>query len=110
MDVAGEQQIDVVSNLLKTRRRLDGSKIGVELDDTHMRRKMAGKCGPCFPNHDEMQEVKDQCCNSCADVQSVYRRKGLRRLNWEEHPMCRHEAMLADPVSILARLLRVTRK
>jgi len=95
------QQIDVVSNLLKTRRRLDGSKIGVELDDTHMRRKMAGKCGPCFPNHDEMQEVKDQCCNSCADVQSVYRRKGLRRLNWEEHPMCRHEAMLADPAKLV---------
>ena len=44
----GEQQIDVVSNIIKTRRRLDGSKIGVELDDAHLRRQMAGKCGSCF--------------------------------------------------------------
>jgi hypothetical protein len=29
MDVAGEQQIDVVSNLVKTRRDLAGNKLGV---------------------------------------------------------------------------------
>ena len=39
MDVAGEQQIDVVSNIIKTRRTLDGAKIGVEMDDAHIRRK-----------------------------------------------------------------------
>lgn len=154
MDVAGEQQIDVVSNLVKTRRDLAGNKLGVgehvgwgcavsnlclafnvdhiapfnlqpvsgrhtsgpgaskeesashplllarlvELDDEHLRRKMVGKCGPCFLGHKDMEEAGGQCCNSCADVQSVFKRKALRRLKWDEHPLCRHEALLADPV------------
>lgn len=132
MDVAGEQQIDVVSNLVKTRRDLAGNKLGVgeyvgwgcavsnlclafnvdhiapfnlqpvsgrhtsgpgaskegsashplllahlvELDDEHLRRKMVGKCGPCFLGHKDMEEGGGQCCNSCADVQSVFKRKG----------------------------------
>mmetsp|Transcript_21865 Transcript_21865/g.72429 ORF Transcript_21865/g.72429 Transcript_21865/m.72429 type:complete len:407 (-) Transcript_21865:1016-2236(-) len=100
MDVAGEQQIDVVSNIIKTRRRLDGSKIGVELDDAHLRRQMAGKCGSCFQKRDEMPEAEGQCCNSCADVQSVYRAKALKRLVWEEHPLCQHEAMLLEPARL----------
>ena len=49
MDVAGEQQIDVVSNIIKTRRTLAGAKIGIEMDEEHTRRKMANQCGACFP-------------------------------------------------------------
>ena len=49
MDVAGEQQIDVVSNIIKTRRTLAGAKIGIEMDEEHVRRKFAGQCGACFP-------------------------------------------------------------
>jgi len=101
MDVAGEQQIDVVSNLVKTRRDLAGNKLGVELDDEHLRRKMVGKCGPCFLGHKDMEEAGGQCCNSCADVQSVFKRKALRRLKWDEHPLCRHEALLADPAKLV---------
>jgi hypothetical protein len=59
---------------------------------------MVGKCGPCFPGQKEVEESPGQCCNSCADVQSVLKRKALRRLKWEEHPLCRHEALLSDPV------------
>jgi len=58
----------------------------------------AGKCGACYPAHGEVAEVAGQCCNSCAEVQSVYRRKALTRLIWEEHTLCQHEALLADPV------------
>ena len=58
MDVAGEQQIDVVSNIIKTRRTLDGAKIGVEMDDAHIRRKFKGKCGPCFPHVKDVPETE----------------------------------------------------
>jgi hypothetical protein len=50
MDVAGEQQIDVVSNMVKTRYSFDGTRIGVELDDEHVRQQFGDTCGPCFPN------------------------------------------------------------
>ena len=102
MDVAGEQQIDVVSNIIKTRRTLDGAKIGVEMDDAHIRRKFKGKCGPCFPHVKDVPETEGsaQCCNSCEDVKSVYQQKALSRLKWEEHPICEHEAMLLDPAKL----------
>eukprot|EP00966_Prymnesium_polylepis_P226598 5241984-Prymnesium_polylepis.1 len=45
MDVAGEQQIDVVSNINKTRYTLDGKFIGEEVDDAKQTASMAGKCG-----------------------------------------------------------------
>jgi len=102
MDVAGEQQIDVVSNIVKTRRHLNGSKIGVELDEAHMRRKHAGRCMECFPHNKDIPEEKGQCCNVCADVQKVYERKGLARLKWDEHPLCVHEAVLMDPARLAA--------
>ena len=60
MDVAGEQQIDVVSNIIKTRRTLDGAKIGVEMDDAHIRRKFKGKCGPCFPHVKDVPETEER--------------------------------------------------
>ena len=79
MDVAGEQQIDVVSNIIKTRRTLDGAKIGVEMDDAHIRRKFKGKCGPCFPHVKDVPEAggaRDRCSN-CEDAKSVYQQKAL---------------------------------
>ena len=105
MDVAGEQQIDVVSNIIKTRRTLAGAKIGIEMDEEHVRRKFAGQCGPCFPQAEDLPEAPDksQCCNSCADVKSVYQQKMLSRLKWEEHPLCEHDAVLLDP----ARLAKI---
>ena len=59
-DVAGEQQIDVVSNIIKTRRTLDGAKIGVEMDDAHIRRKFKGKCGLCFPHVKDVPETEER--------------------------------------------------
>jgi hypothetical protein len=105
MDVAGEQQIDVVSNIIKTRRTLAGAKIGIEMDEEHVRRKFAGQCGACFPQAEDLPEAPDksQCCNSCADVKSVYQQKMLSRLKWEEHPLCEHDAVLLDP----ARLAKI---
>ena len=99
MDVAGEQQIDVVSNIIKVRHKLDGEKIGVEMDDEHIRRKFArggGSCGACFPQDAEFDEQSELCCNSCADVKSLYSSKAsMSKLKWEEHPLCQHEAVAA---------------
>jgi len=109
MDVAGEQQIDVVNNIVKTRWSLDGHKLGQELDDEQQRKNWAGKCGPCFPHVKESPGKalpSGKCCNSCADVKSMYKMlesEGTWKLKWEEHPICTHEAVLLDP----ARLERI---
>ena len=124
MDVAGEQQIDVVRNVVKTRYSIDGRKLGRELDEDDWKRK-GGSCGPCFPqlteHHERVPEgYEKSCCNSCADVKSMYQGivskaqqavKGSKNvvpphvagLHWEEHPMCQHEAVLTDP-SRLAKI------
>ena len=103
MDVAGEQQIDVVSNIVKTRRALNGTSLGVELDEEHLRRKYAhGRgCGPCFPQVEGLSEGSE-CCNSCDAVKRVYQARALPRLKWEEHPLCTHEAVMLDPSKLAA--------
>ena len=102
MDVAGEQQIDVVNNIVKTRWSLDGKQnLGKEVDDEHARRRLGKSCGACYPHlppHAERPADKGLCCNSCSDVKSLY--AGLEakwKLKWEDHPLCVHEAVLLDP-------------
>ena len=112
MDVAGEQQIDVVSNVVKTRLSLDGRhRLGSELDEASVARALGGKdgprCGPCFPQLRMPPVGNDHhCCNSCAEVKSTYAALGSRvqlgqgreqTVHWEEHPVCQHEAVLLDP-------------
>ena len=105
MDIAGEQQIDVVSNINKTRYSLDGKYLAIEEDDAKIAKRMQGQCGSCFahlkhfpairsglPNYHRPvieDEVPDTCCNSCGDVRSVYQTR--KSLKWEEHPLCLHE-------------------
>jgi hypothetical protein len=125
MDVAGEQQIDVVRNVVKTRYAIDGRKLGRELDEDDWKRA-GGKCGPCFPqlteHHERIPEGHEKaCCNSCADVKATYQAivqrataesKGhlpqgrvpqhVAGLHWEEHPICQHEAVLMDPSRLAA--------
>ncbi len=108
MDVAGEQQIDVVNNIVKTRWSLDGrTKLGREYDDEHMRRKLGNACGPCFAHLDREKQAavnriaSDRCCNSCADVKALF--NSLDKdfgLKWEAHPLCQHEAVLLDPARL----------
>merc|ERR1712060_148467 len=100
MDVSGEQQIDVVSNIVKIRRTLTGEKIAVEMDDVHLRRQNEGRCMPCFPQVTDIPEEPNQCCQICEDVQKLYKQKALSRLKWEEHPLCQHEAVLVDPAKL----------
>eukprot|EP00965_Chrysotila_dentata_P197773 6178391-Pleurochrysis_carterae.AAC.6 len=68
MDVAGEQQIDVVSNIIKTRRTLAGEKIDVELDELHMKQKFADKCMPCYPQvrAPPWAPLRSEAENACA--------------------------------------------
>lgn len=94
MDVAGEQQIDVVSNINKSRYDLQGNYLGEEVDETIVTQRIANGCGKCFPQVQGRAEERDLCCNSCADVKALYdRRQGSEgsKLKWEEHPLCLHE-------------------
>ncbi|KAL1520390.1 hypothetical protein AB1Y20_021976 [Prymnesium parvum] len=105
MDVAGEQQIDVVSNINKTRYTLDGKYIDLEYDDATIAQRLGTTCGKCFPHRDDIPETKGQCCNSCNDVRSVYHLSGKkgsdgRKPKWEEHSLCQHEAVLLDPTRL----------
>ena len=88
MDVAGEQQIDVVNNVIKTRMSLDGRrKLGVEHAEAEMAERLghqqrqhtrggmrSGTCGPCFPQiHDYIVVGGGRhCCNSCDEVKKIY--------------------------------------
>ena len=117
MDVAGEQQIDVVSNIVKNRLSLDGKKLGREIDDDTARRKLEEKhgCGPCFPQLSSPPTQLDgkplgkRCCQSCADVRALYTQlqRGKTdfdgKLVWEDHPVCQHEAVLLEP-ALLAKI------
>lgn len=119
MDVAGEQQIDVVSNVVKTRLSLDGlRKLGSELDEGGVAHALAAKtgakCGPCFPQLHGVPQIPGgarQCCNSCADVKTTYAalknsvpvgNGNMQTVHWEEHPVCQHEAVLVDPSRLAA--------
>jgi hypothetical protein len=113
MDVAGEQQIDVVNNVVKTRLSLDGRRrLGVEHDEAHLAQKLGGRgghCGPCFPHlHEPVVGGAKHCCNSCEDVKKLYAslenqvaltgaHGHVQTVHWEEHPICQHEAVLLDP-------------
>ena len=128
MDVAGEQQIDVVRNLIKTRLSLDGHDLGKEVDGETMARKL--KCGTCYSREQPPprgERPNQRCCNSCADVKELYtelnqaaakerQKEGAGGANadprhaptpssykWEEHTLCQHEAVLMDP-SRLAKI------
>jgi len=119
MDVAGEQQIDVVRNLIKTRLSLDGRTLGRELDGETVEKRLRRSCGTCFPPEWHFQpdeKFRGRCCNSCADVKELFvevngqrakeqkqhsggesAAKPLAQIKWEDHPICQHEAVLMDP-------------
>ena len=105
MDVAGEQQIDVVNNIIKTRWSLDGKKLGRHHDDEEMQKRSGNACGACFPQLDTSAHAPDtggKCCNSCADVRTLYSSLGAdirtkQNIKWEEHPLCTHEAVMLEP-------------
>jgi len=106
MDVAGEQQIDVVSNVVKTRLSPTGRRIGHEMDEKEWRRQH-GQCGPCFPQLPEQARPEGHhkhCCQSCAEVKETYAGafKHVSSLHWEAHPLCQHEAVLLDPARLTA--------
>jgi hypothetical protein len=94
MDVAGEQQIDAISSIIKTRYTLNGQRIGIE---SEAQPTPAGSCGPCFPQVKGHVEASHECCNTCADVKALYQSRRQAQFRWEEHPLCAHEAVLLDP-------------
>lgn len=103
MDVAGEQQFDVMHNMAKERLSKEGIPIkddqeAVQLGDNSEQvveaiSKPANdtKCGSCYGA--ETDELP--CCNSCSDVREAYRKKGWAFNNAEGITQCLHEGWTA---------------
>lgn len=82
MDVSGEQQIDVMHSIFKTRVDLDGKPIDENAekgdlgDKSHEAKELLeldpNRCESCYG----AETVGKTCCNTCEDVREAYRRKG----------------------------------
>ncbi|XP_048590649.1 endoplasmic reticulum-Golgi intermediate compartment protein 3 isoform X1 [Nematostella vectensis] len=97
MDVSGEQQIDVSSNILKRRVDLDGKIIDENAekgdlgDKSHEAKELLdldpNRCESCYG-----AETPDKkCCNTCDDVREAYRRKGWALSNVDDVKQCMRE-------------------
>jgi hypothetical protein len=56
----------------------------------------AGGCGSCYGAEDAVAGPEPHCCNSCADVQEAYRRKGWAMTDTEAVRQCRGEGYLGE--------------
>lgn len=82
MDVSGEQQIDVMHSIFKTRMDLNGQPIDENAekgdlgDKSHEAKELLEldpkRCESCYGAETPGKE----CCNTCEDVREAYRRKG----------------------------------
>lgn len=82
MDVSGEQQIDVMHSIFKTRVDLDGKPIDENAekgdlgDKSHEAKELLeldpNRCESCYG----AETTGKTCCNTCEDVREAYRRKG----------------------------------
>ncbi|CAH3151072.1 hypothetical protein pdam_00002652 [Pocillopora damicornis] len=82
MDVSGEQQIDVMHSIFKTRVDLDGKPIDENAekgdlgDKSHEAKELLeldpNRCESCYG----AETAGKTCCNTCEDVREAYRRKG----------------------------------
>jgi len=82
MDVSGEQQIDVMHNILKQRIDLEGKPIDENAekgdlgDKSHEAKEILeldpNRCETCYGAESPGKE----CCNTCEEVREAYRRKG----------------------------------
>ncbi|XP_067935391.1 endoplasmic reticulum-Golgi intermediate compartment protein 3-like isoform X2 [Watersipora subatra] len=102
MDVSGESQIDVISNLFKQRLHLNGSSIDAEAEkhdlEEHSSKSTAEKqvnetqldtdrCESCYG----AENINQKCCNTCNDVREAYRVKGWAFVNAENIIQCKRE-------------------
>ena len=92
MDVSGETQLDVEHDIYKHRIR-DGrfyeEQVGENLTIVKVPGATAdGKpCGSCYG----AEAKKGQCCNTCAEVQEAYRKKGWAFVNARTMKQCAEE-------------------
>jgi hypothetical protein len=118
MDVSGSHQLDVSHHITKKSLDSSGNPLGVEVkqelghslkesdvtglkDDHHTdpatgqavkaeppvdKTKLPGYCGSCYG----AQEYEGQCCNTCDDVKTVYRKKGWAVSNLGTIEQCEH--------------------
>ncbi|XP_070209579.1 endoplasmic reticulum-Golgi intermediate compartment protein 3-like isoform X2 [Littorina saxatilis] len=105
MDVSGEQQIDVDTNLLK--QRLDAS--GEPLSESPQEEKLVTNKPAEEEKKEEKEETKEvldpnrcescygaendekKCCNNCEDVREAYRKKGWAFNDPESIAQCKRE-------------------
>lgn len=100
MDVSGEQQIDVDTNLFK--QRLDST--GLRINESPQEEKLHSlknetavevtpqpldpdRCESCYGAETD----EKRCCNNCEDVREAYRKKGWAFNNAETIEQCKRE-------------------
>ncbi|KAF6041557.1 ERGIC3 [Bugula neritina] len=101
MDVSGESQIDVISNIFKQRLHLDGTPIDAEeekhdiADNAKKQVEEVKNVTTLDPNRCEScygaENSKLSCCNTCEQVREAYRIKGWAFVNSETIEQCKRE-------------------
>jgi cytochrome c553 len=105
LDVSGEQHFDISHEVFKIRLGLDGNVIAVELLNvtaTAAASASANKsselqvpmCGSCYG----AETNSEQCCNTCDDVKTAYRRKGWTLLDYSTVAQCKSEVAKEVPL------------
>ncbi|XP_046865088.1 endoplasmic reticulum-Golgi intermediate compartment protein 3-like isoform X1 [Xenia sp. Carnegie-2017] len=98
MDVSGEQQIDVDHNIFKKRMDANGRAIdehdgekeglGDKSDETKKQFELEkDRCESCYG----AETIEQPCCNTCAEVQNAYRKKGWALKNTDAIAQCTRE-------------------
>ncbi|MEW5301102.1 MAG: hypothetical protein WDW36_003982 [Sanguina aurantia] len=95
MDISGDLHLDVDHDVYKQRLGASGSPVkAIEKHDVVSTKKMGHSlnetCGSCYGSEDKAGD----CCNSCDEVRSAYRKKGWALTNTDHIEQCSHDGYL----------------
>lgn len=90
MDTAGEQQHNIVHDVVKSRLTPQGALIDTSKLDIGSDRKPIehekGYCGPCYG-----AKADNECCNTCDEVRDAYSAKGWSIDDLDDIAQCKEE-------------------
>ncbi|GAX82664.1 hypothetical protein CEUSTIGMA_g10090.t1 [Chlamydomonas eustigma] len=96
MDISGELHLDLDHDVYKQRLSASGTPLKeAEKHNVHATKKEPvhstnASCMTCYG----AQETEDQCCNTCDEVRSAYRKKGWALLTTDHIEQCKHDEYL----------------